>query len=225
MRLTALRWIQKGFLAVIVAVLLALGWTAWQQAHGSAGSARVLPSLAPNQTPPIKRIGIVAGHSGYNQGASCADGLTEVEVVQAVAEAVVRDLRQRGAAADLLQEFDDRLAGYQADAFVSIHADSCDVDFTGFKVASLEGGSDASAQLATCLWDRYEEATGLPRHLDTITDDMRFYHAFREISPDTPAAIIETGFLGTDRELLAGHPDLVATAIVDGIECFLMTPK
>ena len=66
---------------------------------------------------------------------------------------------------DVLDEFDPKLDGYKASAFVSIHADSCSVDMTGFKVASAENGSDASKQLEECLWTRYEAETGLPRHL------------------------------------------------------------
>ena len=221
MRLTSLRWIQRVFLLIIVGALLLAGWAAWQRARGGEGPTVLLQWPRPEQTLLDKHIGIVAGHSGNDSGAVCPDGLTEAEVNRTVAEAVVRDLRRRGATVDLLQEFDDRLTGYRADAFISIHVDSCEVDLSGFKVASLEGGNEASAQLVTCLWDRYDEATRLPRHPDTITFDMRQYHAFREISPDTPAAIIETGFLGKDRTLLTKHPDRVAAGIVGGIECFL----
>jgi len=166
-------------------------------------------------------VGIVAGHSGNDSGAVCPDGLTEAQVNQAVADAVARVLRRRGATVDVLQEFDPRLSGYQADAFVSIHADSCEADLSGFKVASLEGGSDASERLADCLWEHYGAAASLPPHPNTITYDMSRYHAFTEISPQTPAAIIEIGFLKADRELIAGYPEKAAQGIVAGIECFL----
>ena len=126
---------------------------------------------------------------------------------------------------DLLTEFDPRLRDYAADAFVSIHADSCMVDLSGFKVASLAGGSQASAQLADCLWNGYETVTGLARHPDTITFDMRGYHAFREIAAATPAAIIEIGFLNGDRAYLTQHTDHVAAGIVKGVECFLLPDK
>lgn len=167
------------------------------------------------------RIGIVAGHSGHDAGAVCPDGLTEAEVNLAVAQAVVKLLEARGAHVDLLEEFDPRLRNYHADAFVSIHADSCQVLLTGFKVASLEGGSQASAELADCLWREYERATDLPRHPNTVTYDMSRYHAFREIAASTPAAIIEIGFLRADRALLTQGVDRVAEGIAKGIECFL----
>jgi N-acetylmuramoyl-L-alanine amidase len=50
---------------------------------------------------------------------------------------------------------------------------------------------------------------------------MTFYHAFDEISPNTTAAIIETGFLNLDYEILTQQPDLVATGIVNGILCYI----
>jgi N-acetylmuramoyl-L-alanine amidase len=57
-------------------------------------------------------------------------------------------------------------------------------------------------------------------HAGSITGDMREYHAFREIDPSTVAAIIETGFLNLDREMLTKNTDLVAAGVVDGILCF-----
>jgi N-acetylmuramoyl-L-alanine amidase len=50
---------------------------------------------------------------------------------------------------------------------------------------------------------------------------MSRYHAFQEISPQTPAAIIEIGFLKGDRELIAEHPEKAAQGILAGLECFL----
>jgi len=49
---------------------------------------------------------------------------------------------------------------------------------------------------------------------------MREYHAFREIDPSTVAAIIETGFLNLDREILTRETERVAAGVVDGILCF-----
>jgi len=57
-------------------------------------------------------------------------------------------------------------------------------------------------------------------HAGSITGDMREYHAFREIDPSTVAAIIETGFLNLDREILTKRTDLVAAGVVEGILCF-----
>jgi N-acetylmuramoyl-L-alanine amidase len=50
---------------------------------------------------------------------------------------------------------------------------------------------------------------------------MTRYHTFYEVDGYTPAAIIETGFMREDRDVLTERPDLVAQGIVDGILCFL----
>ena len=147
--------------------------------------------------------------------------MTETEVNQKVAEAVALRLAAEDLRVDILDEFDPRLDGYKASAFVSIHADSCAVDMTGFKVASVENGSDASKQLEECLWTHYEAETGLPRHLSTITTNMTQYHAWRKIAETTPAAIIEIGFMNGDRTFLTEHTDRVVAGIVKGIDCFL----
>jgi N-acetylmuramoyl-L-alanine amidase len=169
------------------------------------------------------RIGIVAGHSGYDSGAVCPDGLTEAEVNMDIATRTVERLRRTGAEVDLLEEFDPRLHGYQADAFVSIHADSCESELSGFKVARVVQSAvpQAEDRLVDCLWQAYEETTGLSRHLNSITYDMRDYHAFREIDPLTPGAIIEVGFLGGDRRLLTKQPDRAAKGVAEGLLCFL----
>ena len=214
------------FLILVIVLAVGVAVVAALQAPSAGGGSALLPQFLGSLLPRVeKRIGIVAGHSGSDSGAVCPDGLTEAQVNRAIAEAVVKELTQRGARVDLLDEFDNRLRAYRADAFVSIHADSCQVNLSGYKVASLDGGSDASARLADCLWREYETATSLPRHPNTVSDDMSRYHAFREIAVETPAAIIETGFLKADRELLTQHPERSAAGIVAGIECFLKTAK
>jgi N-acetylmuramoyl-L-alanine amidase len=155
--------------------------------------------------------------------------LTEVEVNLRVAELVVQSLRGLGYEVDLLEEFDTRLDGYLADALVSIHADSCqriedaDPRPTGFKVASVEGSyvPEEERRLVECLTDAYAERTGLPFHENSITGHMTGYHTFFAIDGRTPGAIIETGFMWLDRELLTQHPDVVAQGIVDGIVCYI----
>jgi len=183
------------------------------------------PPPTPTITPvPAKRVGIVAGHWGYDSGAVCPDGLTEVEINLSIARLVVALLEERGYEVDLLKEFDPTLEGYQADALVSIHADSCDVpEASGFKVARVicSAVPEEEDRLVECLRREYQRATGLFFHKNSITYDMREYHAFYEIAPQTPGAIIETGFMAADRELLTEHQDVVAQGIAQGIICFL----
>lgn len=180
----------------------------------------------PNPIVRGKRVGILAGHSGpqNDPGAVCADGLREVDINLAVAERVVAMLREQGCAVDLLEEFDDRLAGYRADVFLSIHSDSCDIpEASGFKVARVSHSAipEIEDRLVECLYQEYGEATGLPRHDFSITPDMHEYHAFMEIAPQTPGAIIELGFMLSDRDILVNEPDRLAMGIVFGLLCFL----
>jgi N-acetylmuramoyl-L-alanine amidase len=50
---------------------------------------------------------------------------------------------------------------------------------------------------------------------------MTSYHAFGEVDQNTPAVIIETGFMNQDRDLLTNNPSLVARGITAGIMCYL----
>jgi N-acetylmuramoyl-L-alanine amidase len=199
-------------------------------------SAAPLPSLAlPTGSPPpassitIPHIGIVVGHWESDTGAMCPDGLMEVDINLDVAQRVVYSLLTLGYQADLLKEFDPRLEGYRADALVSIHADSCEPypdatpSASGFKVASVEDSlaPEEEKRLVACLAQCYAARTGMYFHATSITYDMTRYHTFYEIDGQTPGAIIETGFMYHDREMLTQRPDLVAQGIVDGIVCFI----
>jgi len=183
--------------------------------------------LAPTSQHTI-RIGIVAGHWGNDSGSVCANGTTEMDVNLAIASLVQQKLTAQGYQVDLLQEFDPRLQDYEAAVLVSIHNDSCDYvneDATGFKVAAAASSRDPNltSRLTACLSNRYAGITGLSFHSGSITVDMTDYHAFEEISPVTTAAIIETGFLNLDYDILTQRPDLIADGIVAGIMCYVRT--
>jgi N-acetylmuramoyl-L-alanine amidase len=182
------------------------------------------PTLSP--IPKGKRIGVLAGHYGpeNDPGAVCPDGLREVDINLAVAERVVDVLRSAGYEVDLLEEYDDRLQGYRAHAFLSIHSDACDAaEASGFKVARVSTSAipEVEDRLVGCLYQEYERITGLPRHDYSITPDMHGYHAFLKIDPRTPGAIIEMGFMGADRYILTRRPDLLARGILAGLLLFL----
>jgi len=183
-----------------------------------------LPQATSNLAQQPARIGIVAGHWQHDTGAVCQDGLAEVEINRAVAERVVLLLQEAGYETEMLAEFSPRLNNYQAAALVSIHADSCNVpEASGFKVARVSASLVPALEdrLVACLSEHYARATGLSFHRNSITFDMTEYHAFYEIEPQTPAAIIEIGFMDADRWLLTRRQDRVAQGIVDGLLCFL----
>jgi len=181
-----------------------------------AGDAVVAVARVPGET----RISSV---EGFDPGAVCADGLTEMETMQTIARLTAARLRRAGAQVDVLDEYDPRLASYQVDVLVSIHADSCEVERSGYKVARSNRSSIPALDdaLVSCLTQSYREATGLAFDADTVTTDMTEYHAFQRIAESTPAAIIETGFLSGDRRLLADHPQTPAQGIANGVICFL----
>ncbi|NLD72462.1 MAG: N-acetylmuramoyl-L-alanine amidase [Chloroflexi bacterium] len=165
-------------------------------------------------------VGVLAGHWQNDSGAICPDGLQEVEINLAVARRAAQLLREQGYDAEVLPEYSSKLSGYRADAFVAIHCDSCLDGYSGYKVASLSGSS-ASGRLLSDVSEAYALATGLPSHPDTITDDMRQYHALRQIDASTPGVIIECGFMGGDRYLLTEEQDRVAVGIANGVMAFL----
>jgi N-acetylmuramoyl-L-alanine amidase len=181
-----------------------------------------------------KRIGIIAGHMGNERvpgvpdpGAVCEDGseFTELQVTTGVATRLVALLRAQGFEVDLLNEFDPKLAGYQAAAIVSLHADSCDPEFgSGFKNAYpllRETVRDKDTHLSECIRANYEAMTGLEFLPNQITPNMTQYHAWNEIAMTTPANILELGLLYHDRPLLKDQQDMLAQAVYNGVMCFL----
>lgn len=231
---------------LVVAAVLATLFTAWTPAGLSPGElagqlAAAFEGAQPTsaaagavatEAAPL-RVGIVIGHRGINPdtgvedpGAQCPDGLTELMVNEEIGMRAAQALRAAGLEVDILDEFDPRLFEYRAVALVSVHADSClpiNDAATGYKVASaLESVvPDKSQRLVDCMIDRYGRATGLAFHAGSITRDMTEYHTFREIHSQTPAVIIETGFLHLDRSFLTSQPEKAARGIADGVLCYV----
>ncbi len=198
------------------------------QALESASGEEEIIEETPDATAQAQsnRIGIVAGHYGYDSGSVCDNGTTEVELNLEIASMVQKKLTDQGFTVDLLEEFDDRLVGYQAAVLVSIHLDSCGYindQATGFKVAEALSAQDVAGtqRLTTCLSQRYAEITGLPYHAGSVTDDMTYYHAFSEIDPNTTAAIIEAGFMNLDYQFITEETERVAEGIAAGILCYM----
>lgn len=172
------------------------------------------------------RIGIVSGHWKNDSGSVCSDGLTEEQINLNIATLVQQKLTAEGYTVDLLEEFDPRLSQYTGIALLSIHSDTCEwiaPEATGFKVSAAIHSvfPEKASRLTSCLVDRYQTSTGLNYLANSVSNDMTYYHAFDEIHTETTAAIIETGFMNLDREILTQKPDLVAQGIVDGLLCFI----
>jgi N-acetylmuramoyl-L-alanine amidase len=229
------RWFAIGLGAIAIAALIVFGgqsvpnWLATSRLGATvpapdSPAANAAGGRAAAADP--NRIGIVSGHRNNDSGTVCSDGLTEASVNFDHAVRVADLLRSEGYTVDILDEFDVSLKDYRALALLSIHADSCTYInelATGFKVARAQESRVPALEdrLVACLTSRYRSATGLRFHANTVTYDMTKYHAFYEIAPETPAAIIETGFLYLDRPILTGQPERIARGIADGLLCFL----
>jgi len=176
-------------------------------------------------------VAIIAGHSGYDSGATCADDagnttLTEAEINADVANQVAELLRDDGTSVIILQEYDPRLNNLDVDLLLSLHSDSC-INISRYKAAFYLYSTipEVDGRLVDCIDTNYSAVTGLTKNADTITHNMTEYHAFRKVAPTTPAAILEMGFLGGDRELLTTHADVAARGVTESIRCFLNGKK
>ncbi len=184
------------------------------------------PTVTPTPLPPL--VALLAGHSGgIDTGAVCPDGLREVDITTDVAHRAKALLEALGYRVDVLAEFDARLSAtrrdYAPDAFLAIHADSCVYYASGYKVARADNSviPQEDDRLTRCISLAYANATNLPFHAGSITTDMTHYHGLEEINPQSPGAIIELGFLGSNHDLLKNHRDVLAQGVANGIDDFL----
>lgn len=233
---------QPVYFLILAAFITATLFTAWTEpglipgrlAESFSNSLPVIVPTAATNYPtvmprPSPLVGIVSGHLDNDSGAVCPDelgGVQEKDINLEVASRVQANLQAEGYLVDLLKEFDPRLQNYQAVALVSIHADSCQYindEATGFKIvpALSTTYTEQAIRLTECIRARYQTATGLKFHPGSVTPDMTSYHAFDEIDPQTPAAIIEIGFMNLDHQILTQRPDLIARGITNGILCYL----
>jgi N-acetylmuramoyl-L-alanine amidase len=209
-----------------------------QEVNSTQGPPTAIPSPLPTFDS-IQKVGIITGHSGpsidptfeIDPGAVCDENfdgtpeLTELDINTSVAQRVAQLLIQAGYQVEMLNEWDPRIQNFRASALVSIHTNTCEnlgFGATGFNVQAYERSPmiDRDAKLRDCVVATYANATGLPRHFGS-PPDLTDYHAFREVSLDTPTIIVELGFMFADRPLLTQQPDAMARGIFEGIDCFL----
>ena len=217
-------WLRRLFFLMLAAVIVVTGVNFQRGTLTLDRIGRVLGQMTGLPGLPQWQVALIAGHRGFDTGATCEDGLMEVQITEAVTNRVAKLLQKQGAQVQVLEEYDKRLAGLEVDALVSIHVDSC-IALTGYKVASA-AETVIPAQdnrLETCVEEKYGETTGLPFHPTTITKDMTGYHAFQRVADTTPGVIIELGFLGGDRDILVNGQAKLAQGIANGIVCYLET--
>lgn len=186
------------------------------------------------------RVGIQIGHLDaerhpdelarlrWSTGGS-ADGITEVAVNEAVAEALADRLVAAGVDVDLLPA--TLPPNYRADALIALHADSSpDPARRGYKSAHFEPPRNRSEPALKATVDAaYLSATGLPDDHRNVSGNMLRYYAFNRrfrhaAARATPAVLVEMGYISNpgDRALLL-EPDRVARALADGLTDYLRT--
>lgn len=216
----------------------------WARAARRGSMAELDPAYPAAEPPAIqkdRRVGIQAGHwlaeSAPDELAAVREtpsarggGWDEEDVTLQVAERVAAILEGEGIEVDILPATVPE--GYEADLFLALHADAwIDPAMRGFKIArsAWSRDPDLDDSLVQMLAAEYQEATGLPEHPFTVTDNMTEYYAFNHakfghaISPTTSAAIIEMGFLTNagDLEVLTQAQESVASGIARAILRFL----
>jgi hypothetical protein len=185
------------------------------------------------------RVGVQAGHWKVEElpqelrrlrdstGASFGS-FREVDANLEISRHLVNYLQAAGVQVDLLPATVP--PGYQADAFISIHADGAyRPGVRGWKISSPWRSSAASRMLRDAVARTYALFTAMPEDRYGTTYGMRGYYAFSPhrtryaIAVTTPAIIIETGFVtvAKDREILFGAPDTAARGIAAGVISYL----
>lgn len=219
-------------------------------AHEAAAGPEVPggPANPAGLTPPASnggtggtRVGIQAGHwQSYNlpdelkglrtSTGTAGGGVPEWQLNLDVVRKVAALLEAQGIIVDVLPATIP--PGYQADAFVALHADG-DVTgrLSGYKLASWRNSPNPAihAPLLQALTAEYGAATGLSLDAKHVSRNMTGYYAFNSrrfkhsVAPTTPAVILEMGFMTnrSDLQLLLGSQDVVARGIANGILRFL----
>jgi len=223
----------------IVLLLLALCLFIPSRSH-ALGAAPAPPPQSP--APPAqgsgRKVAIQAGHWKqnelppelahlHNRTGTSGGGETEWRVALNVAEMAAKKLRDKSPKYTVEVLPATTPPGYTADAFVMLHCDGNDKNHTirGVKVAhyDLTKMADADDRLVSSLLTEYMKATGMPKAPDTtITQDMTRHFSFTYIDRQTPAAIVEMGWLTTteDQQILVHDQPKAALGIANGILAF-----
>ena len=192
----------------------------------TAMQTSIRPRIAPRRS--SGRVVIDAGHGGKDPGATSCLGFYEKTVNLAVARKVASLLKQKGVRAvmtrdnDTFIELEGRAAianRYNADLFVSIHADSSPSSSTrGFTMYVARSASWSSRRAASAI-AKSMARTGLDSRGTRGADFRVLVHT------SGPAVLIEMGYLSnrTEARLLndSSFQNRLAQAIASGISDFL----
>ncbi len=200
---------------------------------------RGLPRALANRLAGPVRVGLQVGHLDahlqpdelaslrWSTGAH-ANGLDEVTVNLAIANALAERLSAHGFQVDILPATIP--PGYSADLLLSIHADSSpDATRQGYKSAHFMPARNAREAVLKVAIDRAVfRATGLADDDRNVSGNMLHYYAFNSarfhhtVAARTPALLVELGYLSNQDDLhLLRRPGQLATALEAGIISYL----
>ena len=240
-----MRIVGRSLLAVTGALIVGAGVVVHSNQLLPSAAQRVAAVWYPTRAVAVRgagapwRVGIQIGHLHAAElpgelarlrtstGAYAA-GIAELQINVVVARAAAALLEAEGVDVTLLPATIP--PGFDADAFVAVHADGNNHTATrGYKVSPPWRASPASRLLAAALHRHYGPATGLPEDLNGVTYNMRGYYAFSSyryrhaIADTTPAAILELGYVSNaeDRAFLRKNTAAAAQGLATGILAYL----
>ena len=230
-----------GFVVTLLLTTSLLGFT-WRDVPGSGAVQETLASAwqsAINAARGPVRVGIQVGHENaaahpeelarlrVNTGGH-ANGLDEVDLNRAVAEALQAQLEAYGVVVELLSATPP--PDYYADLVLSLHADSVeDPTRRGYKSAYFEPERNPlEARLKAYIDRAYLSASNFPDDHHNTTRNMHRYYAFNarryqhSVHPGTPALIVEMGYLSSEVDMaFLNYPEQPAAALSQGVVAFL----
>lgn len=156
-----------------------------------------------------------------------ANGVAEVDVNRAVADALARRLRRTGVRVDVLPA--TLPPDYRADLLLSVHADaSPDPARRGYKSAHFDPPRNRrEPRLKQLIDDAYLTSAPLPDDDRNVSGNMLHYYAFNPrfrhaAHPGTPAVLVELGYISNRADLAFLHdPERPAAALAEGVLAFL----
>jgi N-acetylmuramoyl-L-alanine amidase len=203
-------------------------------------TALAAPATLPTRSVAGRRVGLQAGHWRSielpdelrrlrGNGGTSGGGVAEWELNLEVARRAARRLEAEGIVVDLLPATIP--PGYQADAFVAIHADGdATRRLSGYKLARATRSliPEQDDRLLAALSETYAAATGLGWD-PHVSRNMTGYYAFSSrrfthaIAPTTPAVILEMGFMtnASDLRFMLNNQETLAAGISRGVYRFL----
>ncbi|MEB3327738.1 MAG: N-acetylmuramoyl-L-alanine amidase [Candidatus Sericytochromatia bacterium] len=216
--------------AWILEVTLAEGYYDLSEDRDEAGGITLVwERVEPRTRPGMPLVVIDPGHGGVDPGAVGPTGRTEKAVCLGLARSLRDTLRRRGYNAILTRSVDAEvhlaprlatIARWQADMFVSLHANShSSHEANGLETYWREPGSRAFAETV------HRTVATLLRRPDRGTKQDNLY-VLRHAS--VPSLLLETGFISNPVEERwlddATHQGQAAFAIAAGIENFRASP-